>query len=327
MFFLYYNISKNSIVFIYVRKLQEKSLLITFDKTLKQNKMKKTLQFMMVICTMFIMSNQTVAQNTVTINGSATWNGYANVFQTNGTTWLFGQVWGVPALKSTVTTSSNTIKLQPNFNAYADAVSANDIAYWRNGTTGNKVFEGNTFIENNALAGQVLTFKGTVTENTITSAHSVVAFIKGLNAANGYSADVYITTPLTTTGDFSITTGTAIPSGLIVQYGFTVKGLNANPADETALGHVTVTAVSLANASFDATQVKLYPNPANDFITLENDTTIESIAMYNILGQEVLSKSANSNVVTLDINTLDAGMYVIKTISEGKTSTSKFVKK
>ena len=41
MFFLYYNISKNSIVFIYVRKLQEKSLLITFDKTLKQNKNEK----------------------------------------------------------------------------------------------------------------------------------------------------------------------------------------------------------------------------------------------------------------------------------------------
>lgn len=288
--------------------------------------MKKTLQLMMVIGAMFTISHQTTAQNTVTINGAATWNGYANVYQTNGTSWIFGQGWGVPALKSTITASTNTIKLQPNFNAYADATSADDIAYWRNGTTGNKVFEGNTFIENNALAGQVLTFKGTVTENTITSAHSVVAFIKGLNPNTGWSSDVYITTPLTTTGDFTITTGTAIPTGLVVQYGFTVKGLNANPANETALGHVTVTSVNLANESFDAAQVKLYPNPASTSITLENESAIELVSIYNVVGQEVKVAAPNSNTITLDISNLETGIYVIKSISEGRTSTSKFVK-
>lgn len=289
--------------------------------------MKKTLQLIMFIGAMLTVTNQTIAQNTVTLVGSATWNGYANVFQANGTDYVFGQAWGVPALKSTITASTNTIKLQPNFNAYADAVSTSDIAFWRNGTQGNKVFEANTYIENNALAGQNLTFKGTVTEHSINSGYTVVAFIKGLNPNTGYSADVFVTTPLTATGNFTVATSTAIPAGLIVQYGFTVKGLNGNPANETALGSVTVTSVNLSNDTFNANLVKVYPNPANDFITLENESAFEAISIYNVLGQEVLSKVSNSNTETLNISSLDAGIYVIKSISEGKTMTSRFVKK
>ena len=203
--------------------------------------MKKTLQFFLIGICIFTSYQNVQAQTTVTVNGASNWLGYANVFQTNGTTFAFGSAWALPDLKTTLTASTNTLKLQPNFNAYANATSAADLAYWTNGSgLGNKIFEGNTYVENASLAGQIVTFTGNVTNHNLATGYTAVAFIKGLNPANGYSTDFSVTLPLTATGAFSLSTATAIPTGLIVQYGFTVKGLNGNPANETALGNVTV---------------------------------------------------------------------------------------
>ena len=207
--------------------------------------MKKTLQFFLIGICIFTSYQNVQAQTTVTVNGAANWLGYANVFQTNGTTFAFGNAWALPDLKTTLTASTNTLKLQPNFNTYANATSAADLAYWTNGAgLGNKIFEGNTYVENASLAGQIVTFTGNVTNHNLASGYTAVAFIKGLNPANNYSTDFSVTLPLTTTGAFSLSTVTAIPAGLLVQYGFTVKGLNGNPANETALGNVTVVGTS-----------------------------------------------------------------------------------
>lgn len=203
--------------------------------------MKKTLQFFLIGICIFTSYQNVQAQTTVTVNGAANWLGYANVFQTDGTTFAFGSAWGLADLKTTVTASTNTIKLQPNFNTYANATTPADIAYWTNGAgLGNKIFEGNTYVENSSLAGQIVTFTGNVTNHNLATGYTAVAFIKGLNPANGYSTDFSVTLPLTATGVFNLSSVTAIPTGLIVQYGFTIKGLNGNPANETALGNVTV---------------------------------------------------------------------------------------
>ena len=154
---------------------------------------------------------------------------------TDGTTFQFGSGWGLADMKSVVNAGANTVTLYPNYNTYNAADP-----YWSNGAVGNKIFEGNTFVENNSFAGQVLTFTGNVTSNTLNSAYTAVAFIKGLNPATGYSTDVFVSAPLVAGQAFSITTDTAIPAGLVVQYGFTIKGLNANPAQEAALGNVVV---------------------------------------------------------------------------------------
>ena len=203
--------------------------------------MKKTLQFFLIGICIFTSYQNVQAQTTVTVNGASNWLGYANVFQTNGTTWAFGNTWALPDLKTTLTASTNTLKLQPNFNCYANATSAAELAYWTNGSgLGNKIFEGNTYVENSSLAGQIVTFTGNVTNHNLATGYTAVAFIKGLNPANNYSTDFSVTLPLTATGTFNLSTVTAIPTGLLVQYGFTVRGLNGNPANETALGNVIV---------------------------------------------------------------------------------------
>ena len=197
--------------------------------------MKKTLQLVAIFFCSFVGIQNGIAQNSVSVNGADLWTGYANVFLTDGTTFQFGSGWGLADMKSVVNAGANTVTLYPNYNTYNAADP-----YWSSGAVGNKIFEGNTFVENNTLAGQVLTFTGNVTSNTLNSAYTAVAFIKGLNPATGYSTDVFVSAPLVAGQPFSITTDAAIPAGLVVQYGFTVKGLNANPAQEAALGNVVV---------------------------------------------------------------------------------------
>ncbi|MCX6184400.1 MAG: T9SS type A sorting domain-containing protein [Flavobacterium sp.] len=197
--------------------------------------MKKTLQLVAILFCSFAGIQNGISQNSVSVNGADLWTGYANVFLTDGTTFQFGSGWGLADMKSVVNAGANTVTLYPNYNTYNAADP-----YWSNGAIGNKIFEGNTFVENNAFAGQVLTFTGNVTSNTLNSAYTAVAFIKGLNPATGYSTDVFVSAPLVAGQPFSITTDAAIPAGLVVQYGFTVKGLNANPAQEAALGNVVV---------------------------------------------------------------------------------------
>ncbi len=197
--------------------------------------MKKTLQLVAILFCSFAGIQNGIAQNSVSVNGADLWTGYANVFLTDGTTFQFGSGWGLADMKSVVNAGANTVTLYPNYNTYNAADP-----YWSNGAVGNKIFEGNTFVENNSFAGQVLTFTGNVTSNTLNSAYTAVAFIKGLNPATGYSTDVFVSAPLVAGQAFSITTDTAIPAGLVVQYGFTIKGLNANPAQEAALGNVVV---------------------------------------------------------------------------------------
>jgi hypothetical protein len=53
---------------------------------------------------------------------------------------------------------------------------------------------------------------------------------------------------------------------------------------------------------------------------------IENVSIYNVLGQEVLARTSNSNSVTLDVANLQTGAYVVKTMIGGVTATSRLVK-
>jgi hypothetical protein len=84
---------------------------------------------------------------------------------------------------------------------------------------------------------------------------------------------------------------------------------------------------SLGLSSFEASKVKMYPNPTSSVFTIEANDTVESVSLFNVLGQEVLTNKFNANTVSLDISNLQTGVYVVKTIIGGISSTSRVVKK
>lgn len=72
-----------------------------------------------------------------------------------------------------------------------------------------------------------------------------------------------------------------------------------------------------------ALKFSMYPNPANDWVTLETEEEIKLIEVYSLQGQTVLSSTEKQ----LNISSLSSGIYVIKIEDvEGKISIQKLIK-
>lgn len=142
--------------------------------------------------------------------------------------------------------------------------------------------------------------------------------------------------------DYSIST----EEFYLAQHGSGTMDIHLKPNNKAADGAVKIKIFrksmpsdSAVNTySFDAwaasvkkirsTGFDLYPNPAKDYITLKFDTKkpIE-VEVFNVLGVAVLSKTHNSEETTIDLSSLQAGVYFIKFVSEEGKVYSKAFKK
>lgn len=82
----------------------------------------------------------------------------------------------------------------------------------------------------------------------------------------------------------------------------------------------------LSSENFNVSKVRLYPNPATNILNIESVSNIQNLAVYNVLGQEVINREINSSSVNLDVSALNTGVYVIKTMIDGNVSSTKFIK-
>jgi len=83
---------------------------------------------------------------------------------------------------------------------------------------------------------------------------------------------------------------------------------------------------TLGVSSFETAKIKMYPNPATSNFTIEAQDLISNVTVYNLLGQEVISKNLNEQETTMDISTLNNGVYVVKATVNGIVSSSRLVK-
>lgn len=91
----------------------------------------------------------------------------------------------------------------------------------------------------------------------------------------------------------------------------------------------TSTFKTLRTQDFEfSTYFTLYPNPSKSVlnINLKEAIEVQSISIYNTLGQLVLVVTNAEEVSKIDVSSLTAGNYFIKIISDKGTSSSKFVK-
>ncbi|MCB0736208.1 MAG: T9SS type A sorting domain-containing protein [Bacteroidetes bacterium] len=72
--------------------------------------------------------------------------------------------------------------------------------------------------------------------------------------------------------------------------------------------------------------LKLYPNPATQLLNIESKEPIQQIVIYNIQGQELEHKTLNVTSTQLNISHLPKGTYLLQTITNQKTQTTKFIK-
>jgi len=88
---------------------------------------------------------------------------------------------------------------------------------------------------------------------------------------------------------------------------------------------VATTVTNLGTLGFNNIRVSLYPNPVKNAltITLKDNVGVQSILVYNMLGQLVktLPSHFNGNSMTADISDLQPGHYIVQLLTDkGKTS-------
>ena len=72
--------------------------------------------------------------------------------------------------------------------------------------------------------------------------------------------------------------------------------------------------------------VSYFPNPSADFVNFEAVNTIEKITLFNVLGEEVLSKEVNAQNFKMDISPLIPGSYFAKLDSNRQSKIIKLIK-
>lgn len=89
---------------------------------------------------------------------------------------------------------------------------------------------------------------------------------------------------------------------------------------------ITVEIDFLSTPGFEFSNFVAYPNPVRDILTLSNSQNISDVTVFNMLGQQVLSRQMESNVAEVDMTGLPSGNYLVRITSENVTKTVKVVK-
>jgi hypothetical protein len=69
-----------------------------------------------------------------------------------------------------------------------------------------------------------------------------------------------------------------------------------------------------------------YPNPATEVLSLKSASNIESVSLFNLLGQQVISTEIGATTSDINLSGLTAGTYIMKVTVDGQTGTYKVLK-
>jgi hypothetical protein len=75
-------------------------------------------------------------------------------------------------------------------------------------------------------------------------------------------------------------------------------------------------------------QVKIFPNPVTNILTIEQKETKNSTAeIYSVLGQKLHSYDLKEEVTTIDVSNFQNGIYLVLLISDEGIDTHTILKK
>ena len=108
------------------------------------------------------------------------------------------------------------------------------------------------------------------------------------------------------------------------QYKFDVL---AATAGTVYFDNIYFTSAALSNESFQNSKVSMYPNPSSTSLNFQSKQAIETVSIYNALGQKMLEKNIDNTFFTVDISELNAGQYFVTLVSQNEKNTKIFIKK
>lgn len=94
---------------------------------------------------------------------------------------------------------------------------------------------------------------------------------------------------------------------------------------DTGMANTTFQALSSGEFVSD-NSINVYPNPAANFVTINSDSTINSIQMYDVQGRLLQTKIENKAEITFDISNQSNGIYFFKIQSDNGVKVVKLIK-
>lgn len=82
----------------------------------------------------------------------------------------------------------------------------------------------------------------------------------------------------------------------------------------------------LSTNDVEKPSILVYPNPVKDVLNLSYDKKITTVSIYNLAGQEVISKVVNTNACKIDTSNLTSGTYMLKVNLDTEEKTLKIIK-
>ena len=118
--------------------------------------------------------------------------------------------------------------------------------------------------------------------------------------------------------DANVTAGTT--------YAYAVKSVCSG--GESDLSGTVSGSTTTGVSSYDGAEVRIFPNPAHNVLTVAAGSSIREIAVYDVTGRAVTVGANNYSPVRWDLNvtSLTDGIYILNVITDGGTHTTKFVK-
>ena len=83
---------------------------------------------------------------------------------------------------------------------------------------------------------------------------------------------------------------------------------------------------NLGVEDLSVSEFSIYPNPTSDVLNIEGSSQIERVIIYDLLGRNVMEVSPMVEKTEIEINSLNAGVYLVSIISQGKRTVRKIVK-
>jgi len=88
----------------------------------------------------------------------------------------------------------------------------------------------------------------------------------------------------------------------------------------------SVGSTSLGVDDIETLQFSFFPNPVNNILTIKAQAAIDSITVYNMLGQTVVTSTPNTNNSTVDMSALQTGAYFVQVSINNTLNTVRVIK-
>jgi hypothetical protein len=122
-----------------------------------------------------------------------------------------------------------------------------------------------------------------------------------------------------------ITVNSVVPSGATI-FTLQLRAYNGATVSFDNISFSSPGASVLSSSSFNAIDgLTMYPNPlkGNTLYFTSTANADMSVQIYDVLGKEVVNSKVMNN--TVNVSSLNAGVYMVKVTEEGKTATRKLV--